>query len=244
MRPNGAMLLLWTVLLAGAVAMAAEPPPRSARSAALWQKQIDAARQRLEEDPRDDVAAYRLARALHFLAARGDDKARAEAFRLWQRRYEARPDDAVTMAYHGSALLMAAPHAWMPWRKGELAHEGGRLLDAAVAASQWADEAVDPMGIEAQLVRGLSTAHLPDKFGLRSQSDADLAAVAAVAPDLAESGELDETLAAAAMYHHGLALHRRGLAPEASEAWSTAATRWPDTPGGADAAAALDAAAD
>lgn len=220
------------LVLLAAPAWGAQPPPRSPDAAKVLDERIADARRAVEASPDDAAARVALAKLLHYKAGRGDDKARREAYKLWEQLQKANPDDPVAAAYRGSSVLQSAPHAWAPWKKGELAKQGVVMLNEAVEAA--------PDDLEVRLIRGLSTAKLPADFGLAEQSQADVAAVAAMAPEAAdEHGTLSPDLAAAALYAHGV---NRLIADDpaaAAELWRTAVTRWPDSPAARDADHAL-----
>lgn len=222
----GLVLSLTVTLLAG------EAPPRSPEAGKRLAERIALARKALEESPQEPALRVALAKLLHFKAARGDDKARREASELLEQLHRQSPDDPLLTAYRGSSVLQSAPHAWAPWKKGELAQQGLTLLNQAVDQS--------PDNLEIRLIRGLSTSRLPADFGLAEQSASDVAAVATAVQAAEGEGPLGPDLAAAALYAHGVNLLLAGDPDGAHALWRLAVARWPDAPAALDAQRALE----
>lgn len=116
-----------------------------------------------------------VARELHLRAVDGDLDAAGRALALLEDLEARRPDDPLVEAYLGSARLLEADRARLPWRKGALALEGLERLDAAVGAR--------PDDLEIRFLRGASTLPLPAAFERLDQARADLDLVARARPE-------------------------------------------------------------
>ena len=238
--PLTRLTLLLLVLLSGGSPVAAGEPgeaaPRSVREdqRRLLDARVDAAKQATAERPDEPAALLDLAQALHFrgLPAFGgaaDDTDAAAA--LLEALHAADPAAPLPAAYLGSVRLVQSARARMPWSKGKLATAGGELLQAAITAA--------PDDPQVRYVRGVSTIDLPERFGVREQARADLAAVAGLLAAAADEGRLDPWLAASAMLHHGHQLQQQGDDAAARAAWRVAVDHWPDTPAALQAKALL-----
>ena len=139
------------------------------------------------------------------------------------------------LAYRGACRVLEAADAPLPWDKGRLAREGLTMLDEAAKRS--------PGDVEVRFLRGMTNYNLPRFFGRGDVVAADLAAVAGEAEEAVRDGRIDETVGAAALYHHGVLLERRGDRAGASIAWRRATLLGPDTRGGRAASQKLGTAA-
>jgi len=160
----------------------------------------------------DTSQAFRQARELHLRGAAGDEEAAEKALELLEELVRESPNDPLTLAYLGSAKLLEAKRAWLPWRKQALGEEGLGLLDQAVAGR--------PANLEIRFLRGMSSYPLPSLFGRGKQAAEDFAFVAERAgrPDKG----MEARVAAGACYYHGLCLEETGRGEEARAYWKRA----------------------
>jgi tetratricopeptide (TPR) repeat protein len=172
-------------------------------------------------------AIFDTAKQRYYEAVEDKRGALEESLELLAELHTRAPDDALVLAYYGSARLLEAAQAIAPWRKGKLAKEGLQMLDEAVNSS--------PEDLEIRFLRGISTFHLPGFFKRRPQSDADFSWLAARVTAAVAAGQFDRRLGAAALYHQGLALERANHRAGAEAAWREAARLGPATPAGMDA---------
>ncbi|NJL30283.1 MAG: hypothetical protein HC898_00870 [Phycisphaerales bacterium] len=171
----------------------------------------------------------------HFSGIEGDVQANQQSVELLRSLLAQHPDDALTLAYFGSArLLQAREKPPLPELFG-LSKEGLAALDRAVTLA--------PDSLEVRFLRGMACRHLPTFFSRAQQSRDDLAMVAQTLVKSADDSDaplpLDLRLAAAALYHHGLNLEATGETEKAMMYWSLAQQLGPDTPGGKAAATHL-----
>lgn len=117
--------------------------------------------------------------------------------------------------------MLEAAKAPLPWDKGRLAREGLTMLDDAVKRA--------PDDPEVRFLRGITNYNLPRFFGRGDVAAADLAAVAGEAEAAVRAGRIDPSTGAAALYHHGVLLDRRGDRAAARDAWRRATVLGPDT---------------
>jgi hypothetical protein len=167
-------------------------------------------------------------REAFYRAADGDARALAECSRLLDR---CGGDAPRALAYRGGCRTLEAARAAMPWDKGRLVREGAALLDEAVRAA--------PDDLEVRFVRGMASYHLPRFLGREGVAAQDLALVSSRAEDAVRSSELDLSTAAAALFHYGKLLKRRGDEASATELWRRAVTLGPTTRAGEAASRAL-----
>jgi hypothetical protein len=173
------------------------------------------------------------ARRLYYEGIAGNKEALAESDRLFTGLRQTAPASSLVRAYYGSHRLLAAAKAWAPWEKYALSKEGLTELDAAVASA--------PHETEVRFVRAMTTYHLPFFFGRRDQSAEDFAQLAEQAPQAVHAGKLPPSLAAAALYHHGVLRAEVSDLSSARGAWEQAAALAPDSVAGRDAAKQLNA---
>jgi hypothetical protein len=186
-----------------------------------WQREPSSAA--ATADPRRDCLER--ARALFHLAADGDRSALRECSEVLA---ACDGDAAKVLAYRGGCAMLEAARAPLPWDKGAHARRGLAMLDEAVAAA--------PVDLEVRFVRGMTSYHLPRFLGRTRVAAEDLSAVAGRAEAAAESGDLDRSQAAAALFHHGALLASLGDQPAARSAWRRAAALGPATRAGRAAA--------
>ena len=184
----------------------------------------------LDGQPEDSVDR---ARRLYYEGIAGNKEALAESDRLFTGLRQTTPESSLVRAYYGSHRLLAAAKAWAPWEKYALSKEGLTELDAAVAGA--------PHETEVRFVRAMTTYHLPFFFGRRQQSTRDFAHLAEQAPQATHAGKLPPSLAAAALYYHGLLRAESSDFSSARGAWEQAAALAPDSVAGRDAAKQLKA---
>jgi hypothetical protein len=173
------------------------------------------------------------ARRLYYEGIAGNKEALDESDRLFTGLRHTRPVSSLVRAYYGSHRLLAAARSWAPWEKYALSKEGLTELDAAVVSA--------PHETEVRFVRAMTTYHLPFFFGRREQSAEDFAQLAEEAARAAHVGKLPPSLAAAALYHHGLLRAESSDPYSARGAWEQAAALAPDSVAGRDAAKQLNA---
>ncbi len=154
------------------------------------------------------------AKALHFTGLEGDDVANRQAVTLLREWLKQHPDDAVALAYFGSARLLQAREKPAMNELFALSKEGLTALDQAVHLA--------PHNLEVRFMRAMACRHLPGFFGRSQQSIDDLTLIAADAEQAVQRGEFDARLATAALYHHGLNLEAAGRLQAAREAWQQA----------------------
>lgn len=163
----------------------------------------------------------------YFEAVEGNSAALKPAIEILTGLQSRRPGDALVEAYLGSSRLLESARTMAVWKKGRLAKEGLQRLDEAVRRA--------PDDAEVRFLRAASTFHLPGWFGRRDQSEADFALLARPDGRL----KLDDRLAAAALYFHGVFRDRAGDKAGAREAWREAARLSPASRAGRDAAGKL-----
>jgi hypothetical protein len=161
----------------------------------------------------------------------GDDSAAKAAAIGFDALLVEAPDDLRIRAYVGSARLLAARAATVPWDKLKLSKQGLEQLDAALAAR--------PDDVELRWLRGVSSWELPAFFSRRAQSTADLSAAAERVDAAYRDGAIDLVVAAAIWYYRGRDLRRSGDRPSAETCWRKAIGLGPETPGALSARAAL-----
>jgi len=188
----------------------------------------------LRRDPESRTLRLSLAKVLHFRGVDGDAAAERRSAELLERLTAEKPDDAVAVAYLGSARLVFARLAWVPWQKISLVRQGLDLLDRAVT--------LDPRDPEVRFMRGASTRPLPRYFGRGDQSAKDLTEAVAKTKDALAKGRLDEELAAAIFYLYGFTLLDHDDRAGTLDAWRTAVEIGPETEAGRKAAGRLAAA--
>jgi hypothetical protein len=176
---------------------------------------------------------FEAARNQHLLGVAGDDDAAELALAQLERLGAERPEAALVQAYLGSAVVLAAKRAWMPWNKGELAERGLRLLYAAVDAADPGEEA------EVRFLRAMSSHPLPGFFGQAETAAADFRWLAERAESAVEDGTLAPEMAAAALWFHGEILEDAGDEAAAVTCWRRAAGIAPDSEHGGMAAERL-----
>jgi hypothetical protein len=175
----------------------------------------------------DDDGRLARAKQRYYEAVEGRREALEESSAILAGLSSKRPSDPVVLAYSGSVRLLEAARALAPWKKGSLAKEGLRMLDAAVKMA--------PENLEVRFLRAMSSFHLPGFFKRREQSDSDFAWLAPQVEAGIASGRLDRRLGAAALYHHGLVLERSRDKQGAQAAWREAARLGTGTRAGGDA---------
>lgn len=122
--------------------------------------------------PWDSVRqAYQRARDL------GQTAAVDEALALADGYLQAHPQDGLALTYRGSLATLRARISWMPWKKLGWLHEGISQMDDGVALAARTAPA-SSQALEARLVRGLTSANIPQTFGRGGIAFADLQAVA------------------------------------------------------------------
>ena len=169
-----------------------------------------------------------VARTLFYRAVEGD----AEALRACgDALRECDGDAAKALAYRGGCTMLEAARAPLPWDKGRLARQGLTMLDDAVARS--------PQDPEVRFVRGMTSYHLPRFFGRERVAADDLATVAGGAEEAVATGHLDPAIAAAALFHFGVLLERRGDRSAALAAWRRSVAIGPTTRAGTAAGRAM-----
>jgi hypothetical protein len=176
--------------------------------------------------------SYQEARRLYYEGIAGDKQAGVRSRAMLERMVQSPHVNPLALAYFGSAKMLESRSTIAVWRKGKLAKEGLTALDRAVEAA--------PSHLEVRFVRAMTTFHLPGLFGRERQSREDFARIAAEAESAVANGALDQRLAAAALYHHGVFLDRGGAKADARRAWESAARVGPQTPAGRDAARRLE----
>lgn len=212
-----------------------EPRPRSAAGPQPAANSTTPENPNTAENIRTLPLAARLqlaeAKALYRKAVDDDANARERAVTMFTQLAEQYPEHTTIRAYLGSVHLLEAKSTWLVWRKYRLSLEGLSLLDAAVAQA--------PDDLEARFIRGVTTYHLPGAARRSEQSAADLQLVATRAPAAVAAGQLDPTLAAAALYYHGLCRAARSDLNGARAAWQAACVLAPTSPAGRQASSRL-----
>ncbi|RME75446.1 MAG: hypothetical protein D6776_03215 [Planctomycetota bacterium] len=181
--------------------------------------------------PDDDQVQLELAKRLHLEGVDGDDKAAERAERMLAELAKEPGAPAIALAYYGSARTLAAKRSWAFWRKGELAEEGLRLMDDAVAAA--------PGDLEVRFIRAISCYALPFFFDRGDQAASDFARVARSASRAVRAGELDAAIGVAALFYEGVVRADRGDVASAKVSWEEAVALGPLTPHGQAARARL-----
>ncbi len=184
--------------------------------------------------PMTDDSVLEQAKNLHLAGLEGDDAANRQALTLLRPWLQQHPDDAIALAYFGSARLLQAREKPALNELFALSKEGLTALDRAISLA--------PQNLEVRFMRGMTCRHLPDFFGRDEQSKTDLAIVAAGAVDAVQRGELKVRFATAAIYHHGLNLEAADNLPAARNSWQQALIIDPsvNTPAGRSAQQRLD----
>jgi hypothetical protein len=192
---------------------------------------IQAIETELQASPDDPARRLALAKLLYFKGLDGDSKASARAESILLKLAEKTKDDPMITAYLGSSRLIAAARTWALAKKGSMCKEGLALLDRAVNDA--------PEDEEIRFLRAASTFHLPGFFKRAEQSAADFAWIAPRAKKAVESGKLDRTIAAAALFHDGVCRNRKSDKAGARVSWEAAVEIGPETRAGRDAAMKL-----
>lgn len=82
------------------------------------------------------------------------------------------PQDGRALTYRGSLASMRARESWMPWKKLSMLHEGIAQMDEGIdlltAKAKGSSEE-----IEARMVRGITSARIPQAFGRGSVAVGD-----------------------------------------------------------------------
>ncbi len=157
MTPRHRLMALALAFLAGSTLLVWLQPSPVVASSLPW----DQVRQ-----------AYQRAREL------GQTQAVDEAIGLADGYLQTHPQDGLALTYRGSLATLRAKLSWMPWRKLGWLREGIAQMDDGVALA----DRLTPSSIqalEARLVRGLTSANIPQAFGRGGIAFADLQAVAA-----------------------------------------------------------------
>lgn len=165
------------------------------------------------------------ARKLYLEAVAGDRFAAQESEALLNRLTKSEPEDARIRAYLGSLKVLESGRTMALWKRGSLAKSGLEALDRAVSMS--------PEDAEVRFLRAVSTFHLPGFFHRDKQCLDDLQFVA----DRAE--QMDRAFAAAAHYHYGLLMDKKGDHAAARTAWKLAVKAAPESRSGTEAARRL-----
>ena len=169
-----------------------------------------------------------LAKDLFYRAVAGDRPALDQSRRILDEMGGRQSGDAQVLSYTGAAELLAAEHAILPWDKAGLANDGLNLEDRAVQ--------IAPQDLEVRFLRGVTNYQLPGFVGRHQLAVSDLAEVAKVAQQAADSGQLDVRAAAADLDYYGKAMEETYQLPLALGAWQSATRLNPQGPGGIDAA--------
>ncbi len=162
-------------------------------------------------------ARYLTARNLYLQGVDGDEDAAEKARKILEELVQQEPDNPLVVAYLGSCRVLESKEAVLPWKKGELAREGLKLLDRAVNMA--------PENLEVRFVRGVSSYPLPFFFGVGDQAKEDFAFVAARLAD--DPTATRPEIAAGAFYYHGICLEDDGRESEAVRFWKKAAAAAP-----------------
>lgn len=166
----------------------------------------------LSARPPEQPNSFSEARKLYYTGSDGDQRASAEAAKLFAKLYKANKRSPRVQVYRGSLLLLEASHTWALWKKNSLSKEGLALMDQAVLAA--------PDDLEVRFVRAITTRALPSFFQRSAQSEADFNFLASRAHDR----RLEPRLGAASLYYHGKFLSEQGKQQAAIAAWKQAIT--------------------
>jgi len=230
---NGIFLaaILVSVILNSRASPPPTPPaaPVPVREAADPIEVLEAA---LKDNPRDPHARYRLARALHLKGVDEDEESAERALGMLEKLAAEEAENPLVIAYFGSAKILKAKRALLPWQKGKLSNSGLELLDRAVELA--------PGDLEVRFVRGISSYPLPFFFGRGEQAAEDFDFVAGKADEAVASGKIDPAIAAGAFYYRGLCLDDDDRIDEARGAWAKATAIAPGSPFARAAAAKLE----
>ncbi len=160
---------------------------------------------------------YLAARKLYFTGAAGNTEDAAQAREAFQELSHQDPDNPLVIAYLGSSRVLEAKEAFLPWKKKELAREGLKLLEQAVALA--------PGNLEILFLRGVSSYPLPLFFGVRDQAEVDFAFAAARLKEAPSAAPPE--IAAGVFYYHGLCLADGDQKDQAIRFWKKAITLAP-----------------
>ena len=171
----------------------AKQPPSKPPAPGATRTEANTAPAPAPQTPQDP--ALEAAIALHYRGFQGEDEAAEDALEQLIRLEKAKPDDPRTVAYLGSARVLAATRMFAPWSKGKTCKTGLALLDRALELA--------PDDLEIRFVRAISTRPLPGFFGRADESCEDFAAVAKRLEAAVTTRELTPEVAALALLHHG-----------------------------------------
>ena len=145
-------------------------------------------------------------------AVAGDTKETKALTADLQKWTAAQPENHLLQAYLGSLYTLDSRDAWPGPGKLTFLRDGGRLLDAAVAA--------DPLNPAVRFVRAVDYFQLPSIFGKRQTARDDLQTLLKQAKgEIKCPYQLDTGTAQAIYYYAGLSLKQQWLDPEAREVW-------------------------
>lgn len=194
-------------------------------------QRIQAAEKALKSKPESRDRQLALAKLLYFQGVAGEGKAAQRSEAMFSKLQHAEPENAVVQVYLGSLQLLRGARTLAVWDKLPLINRGLEQMDQAVERA--------PEQLEVRFIRAVSTHHLPFFFDRSKQSAEDFAFIAPRAAEAVRSGNLEDTLATASLYHHGVNQLEAEEKAAAIEAWTTAVEIGPQTPAGRDAAKRL-----
>ena len=199
-------------------------------------QRIDAAERAVRDSPDNAQRKLALAKLLHRRGAHGHDDAAERADRMLQELHEAHPDHPLIAAYAGAARMMRAERTLLPWKKGDLVKQGGAMIEQALERAR---ETPAEEELEVRYVRAVSAASLPAWMEQGKLAREEFAALAEVASEAVEQGELAAHQGARVLLYHAAALREEGDIKAAKQALRKAIELSPDSHAGAEARAAL-----
>ena len=153
------------------------------------------------------------ARELHDRGVEGDKQAVVECIATLERMLAEHPGNQLARVYLGSAYTLRSRDLFIGLEKLAKLREGGRLMDAAVAAA--------PRDIRVRFVRAINYYKLPAILGKRQLARDELIALARMLRD-GGGGGLDALERQGVLFYAGLALRDRHRDHEAATAWRRA----------------------
>ena len=228
------MKFCWIGCFALAVAppLLAQSPATNAPAPASATNALAASPPPTRTDPFQDPL-IRQVQARHEKAVKGDTqetKALTADLEKWTREH---PDNHLLQAYLGSVYTLDSRDAWPGPGKLTYLRNGGKLLDAAVAA--------DPVNPAVRFVRAIDYFELPAIFGKRQVARDDFQIlVQQIEGKIKTPYVLDTETAQAIYYYAGLSLKQQWLSPQAKAVWERGLQLDPASPLGAKIHAELE----
>lgn len=200
------------------------------------EERIERAERAVDDEPTFEHRLL-LAKLLHLKGSHGNKGAAKRSDRMFQALREDHGDDPRVLAYAGSAMMLRAKRAWLPWKKGALVEDGGELITRAMALAERTPEADET---EVRFVRAVSVANLPGWMEQEAVAKRDFEALAASAEQAVRDGRLSQYQAASALVHRAGYLADADREAEARELYRRAIELSPKSHAAAAAREALE----